>query len=162
MTRTNLHQRGVVLIVVLLFLLALSLLAVSTTRSISDEERLAGYSRQDYQAFEAAEAALSAAERYLGGAALGKFEGKDGRYHYINAPAPAATQATLTDMVAVTAYTGTGTAHYMIEELAPTIGQPDSAASDQPYTERRVFRITARGSAPGSAAPVLLQATFIR
>ena len=149
MTRTNLHQRGVVLIVVLLFLLALSLLAVSTTRSISDEERLAGYSRQDYQAFEAAEAALSAAERYLGGAALGKFEGKDGRYHSINAPAPAATRATLTDMVAVTAYTGTGTAHYMIEELAP-------------YTERRVFRITARGSAPGSAAPVLLQATFIR
>lgn len=154
-------QHGVVLVVVLLFLLALSLLAVSATRSITDEERMAGYSRQEHLAFEAAEAALAAAERYLSGATLGAFEGIDGRYHYINAPAPAATHASTSDMVAVSDYTG-GTAHYMIEELAPTVSQPDSAASDLPYTERRVFRITARGSATGTAAPVLIQATFIR
>lgn len=73
-------QRGAALLVALILLLILTLIGVSGMNSVGLQERMAGSLslRADY--FEAAEAGLRDAERYLSAAALPAFANADGRY----------------------------------------------------------------------------------
>lgn len=59
------NQRGVVLLVALVFLLILTVAGVSAMRLANVEERMTGNFSQRNQAFQAAEAALVEAERFL-------------------------------------------------------------------------------------------------
>ena len=52
------HQRGVVLLVALLFLIVLTLLGVGASRMVTSEERISRYLREYNSAFQASEAAL--------------------------------------------------------------------------------------------------------
>lgn len=61
------HQRGVTLIVALIFLAVLTLLGVTAARVMSQEERMAGNARDRDMAFQAAEAALNVAENSVPG-----------------------------------------------------------------------------------------------
>lgn len=63
------HQRGVTLVVALIFLAVLSLLGVTAAQVMSQEERMTGNTRSRDQAFQAAEEVLSHVEANLDPAA---------------------------------------------------------------------------------------------
>jgi type IV pilus assembly protein PilX len=60
-------ERGAVLVVGLVFLLLMTLIGVTAYSVATQEERMAGNTRDRLRAFEAAEQALRECERYLGG-----------------------------------------------------------------------------------------------
>ncbi len=80
--RPELHarrERGIALIIGLVILAVLSLIGVAAFSITTQEERMAGNSRDRMRAFEAAEASLRDCEAYVkSGAAL--FNGTDGTY----------------------------------------------------------------------------------
>jgi type IV pilus assembly protein PilX len=84
-------ERGVALIVGLVILAVLSLIGVAAFTMSTQQERMAGNSRDRIRAFEAAEAALRDCEHFVspGGGAL--FNGNDGTY--VAAQPPALTAA---------------------------------------------------------------------
>ena len=61
------RQRGTVLVVGLVFLLLMTLIGVTAFAVATQEERMAGNTRDRLRAFEAAEQALRECERHLGG-----------------------------------------------------------------------------------------------
>lgn len=61
------RQRGAVLVVGLVFLLLMTLIGVTAFSVATQEERMAGNTRDQLRAFEAAEAALRDCERHLSG-----------------------------------------------------------------------------------------------
>jgi type IV pilus assembly protein PilX len=71
-------QRGIALIIGLIILAVLSLIGVAAFSVSTQEERMAGNSRDRIRAFEAAESALRDCENYASTNAL--FDGTDGSY----------------------------------------------------------------------------------
>lgn len=65
MVVTNKYQRGAVLIISMLILLVMTLIGVSSMSTSTLEEKMAGNLRDREIAFQAAEAALRAGERYI-------------------------------------------------------------------------------------------------
>jgi type IV pilus assembly protein PilX len=63
--RSFAQQRGIALVVVMIFLVLMSLIATSALQSTILDEKMAGNFQQKNRAFEAAEATLRAAETYL-------------------------------------------------------------------------------------------------
>lgn len=75
------RQRGTALIVGLIFLAMLSLMGVAAYTVATQEERMAGNTRDRIRAFEAAEASLRDCESLLGGfGALPTFDGTNGMH----------------------------------------------------------------------------------
>jgi len=77
------NQQGAVLIISMIMLLLLTILGIASMRNTGLEERMAGNARDNHLAFEAAEAALIDAERFLDTVAVtGPFDltGNDGLY----------------------------------------------------------------------------------
>jgi type IV pilus assembly protein PilX len=75
------RQRGAALVVGLVFLAMLSLMGVAAYMVATQEERLAGNTRDRIRAFEAAEASLRDCESLLGGfGSLPNFNGTNGMY----------------------------------------------------------------------------------
>ncbi len=74
------RQQGATLIIGLIIVVLLTLLGVTTMRTTSLEERMAGHSADRNMALQSAEAALRAAERYLNGAVIGPFDNTNGLY----------------------------------------------------------------------------------
>ncbi|MCC5885421.1 MAG: hypothetical protein JJT88_03185 [Gammaproteobacteria bacterium] len=79
------RQQGVALFLALVVLLIITVLGVSGLQTTTLEERMAANSRDRDLAFQAAEAALLDAERFLNSAVIGDFNNANGRYA-INAP----------------------------------------------------------------------------
>ena len=75
------RQVGVALITGLIFLVMLTLIAISAMQSTTLEERMAGNARSRALAFEGAEAAVRAAEVVLSGASLPAFNGSKVGYY---------------------------------------------------------------------------------
>ncbi len=63
--RTPRHQRGITLVVALIFLVVLTLIAVTAAQNSGQEERMAGNTRNRDLAFQAADATLSYVEKNL-------------------------------------------------------------------------------------------------
>lgn len=78
-------QRGVALFLALVVLLLITVLGVSGLQTTTLEERMAANARDRDLAFQAAEAALLDAERFMRSAVLGDFNNSSGRYQ-LNAP----------------------------------------------------------------------------
>lgn len=74
------EQRGAALLVALVMLLLLTLIGVSGMTSVGLQERMAGSLGERAVYFEAAEAGLRHAERYLSGAVVPSFDNSEGRY----------------------------------------------------------------------------------
>jgi type IV pilus assembly protein PilX len=90
----SLHERGVALIIGLVILAVLSMIGVAAFTMSTQEERMAGNSRDRIRAFEAAEAALRDCEHFVSlntVPAAPKFDRTDGSY--LAAQPPALTQA---------------------------------------------------------------------
>jgi type IV pilus assembly protein PilX len=86
-------ERGIALIVGLVILAVLSLIGIAAFSITTQEERMAGNSRDRMRAFEAAEAALRNCEAYVAsGAAL--FNGTDGTYpRLVSSASPSVTES---------------------------------------------------------------------
>ncbi len=167
-------QRGSVLIVSMLMLLVLTLIGITAMSTSTLEEKMAGNSRDQNLAFQAAEAALRDAEALVGGmTTTAVFNGTGGLYD-VNVPAESAPNV-LSDAAwtngasrgynGATALTGVGTPpRYIIEFVS--MARTTTPQLDNCYGcsngEARVanLRITARGTGGSDSATVILQEYF--
>jgi type IV pilus assembly protein PilX len=159
-------QHGAVLIMALIFMVLLMILGAGAVDTVVLEERMAGNMRDKNLSFQAAEAALAAAERYLvatttlpdsGGnyplTSGRKPDGDPGRTAYWTGTGGFSWDSTHATPTAVALAGVPASAYYVIEELPPpTIGDSDSP----------VYRITVRATGGTAAALTMLQATYAR
>jgi type IV pilus assembly protein PilX len=169
-------QRGVVLVMCLVFLTVLTLLALTGMETSVTEERMAG-NMQDYnQAFEAAEVAMEDAEAWLGdqiqlpianGAGTAEvwtengpdpdadtvswWAERDATWWAANAESSAGLEQVETQP------------QYVIEEFyVSTAGEALNMGTGAPAIQRVVHRVTARGIGSSGDAEVLMQSTYLR
>ena len=171
---TTLHQQsGIVLMLSLIFLILLTLLAISGMQGTILQERMAGNTRDRMLALEAAETALRTAADILGTPGL-----PSGTGMYMTpstSPAAAYTSTQQWDAypwasAAATLATGTvsGVAQqpqYVIERMtttAPSNGTQVTAIAFGPTAGHGYFRITSRGVGATINASVILQEFYIR
>ena len=167
------RQRGVALIISLIFLLLLTLIAVSAMQGTILQERMAGNTRNQMLAFQAAEAALSAGETQLAASGL-----PSGAGYYMNPAAlPSATYTSSQDWVntfswsSTTAATYTGSLNgvaappqFVVERLTSTPPSCKAPCSNntQATTGSGYYRITARGVGGTTNAVAVLQEVYAR
>jgi type IV pilus assembly protein PilX len=161
-------HRGVALIIGLIILAVLSLIGVAAFTISTQEERMAGNSRDRIRAFEAAEAALRECEYYVK-SGNAKFDGTDGTYL---APAPpGATMAETIKMLDQTS-TPTGTVYSYQSTLNPEWSSAPICIAEQFQVQRgnkgkgyaipvtNVDHITARGYGSNPNTVVMLETYY--
>ncbi len=163
------RQRGIALIMGLMFLVVLTLLGMAAMRGTILEERMAGNARDRDLAFQAAEAALRAAEQQITGAVLPAFAAG-------TAYTPRIADGTLNDYWQNTHVwdntqsvalgwnpDGTNAApRYVIEELGVTAGGGTGGLGVGALNDEGVYRVTARGVGSSANTVVILQAVYER
>ncbi len=171
-----LHQQGVVLFTGLIVLVVLSLVAVTSMQSTTLEERMSGNTKDEILAFEAAEAALVAAENLLQSGALSitnfRTNGNDGLFENdtdtIHHDIDWDTQA-----ITATSYSPanvTTSPKFVIQYISET-APPGAERSfrDENYSEAsassignavQLFRVTARGTGGSDDTIVYLQSIY--
>jgi type IV pilus assembly protein PilX len=168
---SGLHRRqvGVALITGLIFLVMLTLIAITAMQSTTLEERMAGNARSRDLAFEGAEAAVRGAEVVLSGASLPAFNGSSvGYYAMLDNGASADYWKATHDWAGKSvAYSGTLTgvkeARFVIEALPANWGSGgDDSLVAKPLSGGEIYRITARGIGADGTSTVILQTTFRR
>ncbi|HGE8267432.1 TPA: pilus assembly protein [Aeromonas hydrophila] len=158
------RQGGMALVISLIFLAVVSLLAMASMQSALLQEKMAGNqkeSQQALQALQAAEAALRAAERYLEAGSSGPYDNSAGLYEFVSVAVDPTSPSTAWRTYANSGLTGRAP-EYFIERLPYTQGSNESLAVDEPISERRLYRITARGFGLSDESRVLLQSTYSR
>ena len=175
-TATAARQRGAALVVGLVFLAMLSLMGVAAYMVATQEERLAGNTRDRIRAFEAAEASLRDCESLLGGfGSLPNFDGSNGMYV---APAVGTAQVYETvdwrDDSAVRRIPQVGGADAIPDVavqprcIIERIGDievrrlSDARSGPQEVTIETIYRITAMGYGTNPGTTVNLQTMFRR
>ncbi len=165
------RQTGVALIVSLIFLVMLTLIAVTAMRSTSLQERMAGNTRDHMLAFQAAEAALQAAEITLGACTPPSGTG----IYLVPNTSPAAAYTSTQDWdnypwgtsavnLAGALYGVKQQPQYVIERLtttAPGGGNQIVNIAFGPHTGSGYYRITSRGTGGTANAAVVLQEIFV-
>lgn len=154
-------QRGVTLIVALIFLAILTLLGISIARTTSMEERMAGNTRDRDLAFQAAEAALQDAAAGLPGLLANPFDGSTPGLENATGAPHANDQAYWNgydwEGGSIEATTDLGDIdlanppRYVIEK------KPNTGPVATPTQH---FRITARGEGASTNTVVILQAEY--
>lgn len=162
------RQTGVALITGLIFLVMLTLIAITAMQSTTLEERMAGNARSRDLAFQGAEAAVRAAEVVLSGASLPAFNGsKAGYYAQLDNGASAdywkSTHNWAAQSVAYSgALTGVKEARFVIEALPASQKSGDDSLVAKALSGGEIYRITARGIGTDGTSTVILQTTFRR
>jgi type IV pilus assembly protein PilX len=176
------HQRGMSMLVALIFLVVLTLIALTAMRVTGLEERMAGNTRDRALAFQAAEMALRTGEEILKAATVPAFDGAG--CYYPMQPAGTMLRETVdwagagSCQVAynsdpdddtsplVSVISGVNASpRFIIEELAPL---PTSASggsvkeSPTLFSEVGIYRITARGVGGTGNAVVMIEGTYRR
>jgi type IV pilus assembly protein PilX len=162
------RQQGVVLILALLFALAILILGGSAVRTVVMAEKKGGNLRNQSMSFEAAEAALLAAESHLKMTAFLNHAATPGDYGIGASPLAAgvdgglaaswsgfdwaATAPANATAVTVTVNGVDKKAYYVIETLVPPVGGGVTEA----------FRVTAYAQGGSGDATSLLQSTYTR
>lgn len=164
-------QRGMALIISLVFMLMLAIIGASALRGTLLQERMAGNTRDTNTAFQAAEAALRAGEQVLQAAALGAFDGSGGRYRQCSPGSTAAEcsppdwrNRTSSGWADVDDFSGPASAapQYYLEKL-PLIPDPQAPLdADQSVRMLELYRVTARGFGVSDTAVVVLQTVYRR
>lgn len=170
-------QQGMALFLALVILLIITILGVSGLQTTTLEERMAANARDRDLAFQAAEAALRDAERYLQSAVLNEFGNSNGHYQLnaanrprwhgddrregngvitfsANRPGPGA-QASPLPVVA-------RQPEYFIEEYPATLPEGGSLEAGVAADTLEFYRVTARGFGGREATTVVLQTTYQR
>ena len=161
-------QRGAALVVGLIFLAMLSLMGVAAYTVATQEERMAGNTRDRIRAFEAAEASLRDCESLVAGfGALPNFNGTNGMH---------VAAAYGTDQVFETvdwisgsvrpipnAVTGVSRQpRCIIERIDDIWLDPEALGDPLKKIPETIYRITARGFGVGDASTATLQTYFRR
>jgi type IV pilus assembly protein PilX len=176
---THHHQKGVVLVIGLLMLIVLTLIGITGMKMTTFEEKMAGNTKDKNAAFQAAEAALMAAETNIENNIIttGIFDtdGTDGFYDDSNEKIWNLVDWEGTDSgndneaIVYSAFNSTykvtTSPKYVIEHYASVMDAVDSLNLDNygsgtgaGVTE--MFRITARGTGLNDNTTVLLQTTY--
>lgn len=169
-------SRGSALIIALVFLLALTMIGTTAMQGTSQQESMAGNMRDRNLAFQAAEAGLRAAERWLQAQATApNFTNGTGGTGYLSAQPDTFwitynwnnqslysnnTTTPPTGALALTQLSRQPS--YVIED---TTQDPSGAGNNDPNCASlayRCYRITSRGVGGSPNAIVVLQATFYR
>lgn len=152
------QQKGMALVLSLVFLAVVSVLAISAMRGSVLQERMAGNYREVELAFQGAEAALRGAERYIEGGASGPYDGSDGLYDLVGVAID--PHGTTTSWRTHGANAPGQQPEYFIERLPYSQSADDNLAADEPQQARRLYRITARGFGRSQESRVMLQSTY--
>lgn len=169
-------QRGVALILSMIFLLVATLISTGVMQSAIVEERMAGNLSNHNAAFQAAEASLRGGEAWLEDRVLLPILSADGSTNVwmLNAPDPDADQDDWwqerdaawwnTNAVQLNGINDVAAQpQYIIEDYYTGFqGQSLGIGTGEISTSRVMHRITARGVGRDSSAEVLLQSTFLR
>jgi type IV pilus assembly protein PilX len=139
-------ERGIALIIGLVILAVLSLIGVAAFSVSTQEERMAGNSRDRIRAFEAAEAALRECESFVQGGTA-KFDGSDGTY-----TAPLAPSASNTEQIEQLADWTSPGAFTLVTVPTASITNPEW--SRQPMCVAEQFQVQAGSFTPGNAVPM--------
>lgn len=175
------RQSGAVLIVSLIILLLMTLIGVTSLRTTTLEERMAGNMRDHMLAFEAAEAALEAAEQFIDSSvvSLGAFDG-DGSDGLYDDTVPTDPDKSIWEIVDWTGGDGGNDNEVLSASAIPGVGTPPkyviqhygSIEVDVDKTnmsgygqntgagEVQMFHITVRGTGGSNNAVVILQSTY--
>lgn len=167
------RQSGAVLVISLIFLVLVTLLAISGMQGTIMQERIAGNTRDHMQAFQAAEAALSQGAASLSASTLPSGTG----YYMVPNSSPAASFVSSQDWLtfnwagnAATMATnpvanGPQAPQFVVERLTtttPTGGGQIQNIGFGPSQGHGYFRITARGVGTDANTVVILQETYAR
>ena len=164
-------QRGMALVVTLVLLLVITILGVSSMETTTMQERIAGNTRDSIVAFQAAEAAIRDAEDLIQGAALGAFNGSNGRYEICNASdtrtackPPAWKDRASSGWKAI----GDNLSYvkkqpeYIIEKYTAVENPMASLDADKPLDTYEFYRVTARGYGTSTNSMAVLQTNYRR
>jgi type IV pilus assembly protein PilX len=155
-------QAGVVLFVSLIFILMVTMLAVTSIQSTTVTERIAGNSRDKSVAFQAAETALRDTESFMGSpsGAHATFNDTDGFYDStdgvaLNWNAVSGGYKTYSD--------NSLNGQSMVELLPEDLISDDSIVAGKPKTNTsNIYRITSRGTGNSDSSVVMLQSIYRR
>lgn len=174
------HQQGSALLVSLIILVVMTLLGLSGMRTSVMEEKMAGNMRDSELAFQAAEAALRDAEKYIQDNVIStaSFDGDGSDGLYDNTDSRIWESVDWTDASSLvhdgfdsgtTGVNVTTAPRYVIQHLASVgggvAGKPGNPGQDN-YGQgtgggtTQTFTITARGTGGSDTAVVYLQTTF--
>lgn len=162
------YQRGITLVMGLIFLAVLTLLSVTAMRGTLLEERMAGNSRDRDLAFQSAELALRAGEQVLRGAVLPAFSLGTATTPRIAAGTQQDYWATTHDWVNQSTAVAAAPANtvaapsYVIEQLNVASGAGGGGLGFGALGESGTYRVTARGVGQTANTVVILQAVFER
>ncbi len=164
------RQKGAVLFISLIMLLAMTLIGVTGMQGTIMEEKMAGNSLDINRSFQATEAALREAENFLQGATLPTFDGTTaGLYQPTDAGTAPLWEQNIWTTTGARTYSGSfsnmtlaSAPMYIIEELAPVPDPTGSIAADEPLPDAGVYRVTARGTGGSNKSITILQATYKR
>ena len=165
-------QHGSALIVTLSILLILTLLGISAMSTSTLQERMAGNARDAEVAFESAESAIRAAEKYIESiATTSAFNNTAGKYS-ARGTNPEAWKAQANWSGAVDFYISSTVAkspHYMIQIIESSLGSSEEVNTGVAYAsgggstdKPTVFQITARGYGLNPNSRLMLQAYYGR
>lgn len=167
------NQHGAVLAIALVFMLLLTIIGVGAMQSSSLQERMAGNSRDTNTAFQAAEAAVREAEKYLQGASVGPFIGSAGtglfRFCGEGVTGAGCTVPDWSNRASTGWVKRPGTLagvseqpEYIIQQMPPISDPSGSLIADKPSEAWDVYMITARGFGSSDATMVVLQTMYRR
>jgi type IV pilus assembly protein PilX len=175
------RERGVALVMAMVFLLILTLIGVTTMSTTVLQERMAGNLQDRNTAFQATESALASGENWLGPlTAMPIFDPlvtDDGLHRQSSTSIPVWLSSTVwggTDVVDFTELPGSGgppsgqllsivnqQPQYLIEDLGPIRDPLGSLKLGSPsLSTRNVFRVTASGTGRSDQAMVMVQSVF--
>ena len=167
-------QRGITLVIAMIFLLILTMLGVTAMQSTVMEERIAGNTRDKDMAFQSAEAGLRAGEAYLTANActpgitfaaapnaglINNVNGVAATVQYGSSDYWMGQPWDASDSIASgTALVGLSQqARYVIELVSGTSGLQTGAAGT---TATLMYRVTARGAGGTAGSASILHSTF--
>ncbi len=157
-------QRGMALIISLLFLLVLTMLGMTSMQTTTMQERMAGNVRDRNVALQAAEAALRTAEEELGDAVLPPVAADQDYYYDPFAAADPPWWQTFDwdddNNVGLVAVDGTyDEARYVVEDIE-AFQSSSVSVTGEAVPEVFMYRITVRGTGLSPTAEVFLQSTY--
>lgn len=185
-------ERGVVLVISLVFLALMTIVGVTAMQGTVQEEKMSNNASQRSKAFQNAEASLRAGENYLTGATLAAFNGlttpgliqpvavgecdivtywSEGYCWNGNISVDCTTSLTTIGSTSCSIdsqeYASTDTTiaeqpRYVIEELPSSMATTGSSVAFKPLKDIGYYRVTARGVGGVSDTVVILQSTFRR
>ena len=172
---TNAPQEGFVLIVGLVILGLLTMLALSSMRDTTMQEKMAGASRDSGLAFQAAESALRDAENCITGTTAGcafdatndaHFAQNDAAFPAHNDLFDANTWAAIDPPGDATALAGDPTLNYIIRKAGDVSGGEASDVGTADYSKSKakssqaIYEITARATGASGAGQSVLRVYY--